>query len=182
MSTHFSANQYDQAFDAQRLQNWEIPQRYKERPSALEGFTQPIANNRGHILPGIPRSSKSPWGEFLGTWDMTKPPLRTKTMKTTAMSTSMQKAPEAHVEMVRTTSPKHDGIAEKARTPSPLQEAMRTPSPKVVTPERGSPRPPSQNKKSPSPTQVKTPDPPTSPTQDDSSPKKKLCCVIRDPV
>lgn len=110
---------------------------------------------------------------------MTKPPLRTKTMKTTAMSTSMQKAPEAHVEMVRTTSPRHEGIAEKARTPSPLQEAMQTPSPKVVTPERGSPRPPSQNKKSPSPTQVKTPDPPTSPTQDDSSPKKKV--VLCDP-
>lgn len=30
MSTHFSANQYEQAFAAKRLQNWEIPKQFKE--------------------------------------------------------------------------------------------------------------------------------------------------------
>ncbi|KAL9965069.1 hypothetical protein ACROYT_G028801 [Oculina patagonica] len=177
MSTHFSANQYEQAFAAQRLQNWEIPQRFKERPSTLEGFTQPISNDRGHILPGIPRSSKSAWGEFVGTWDMQKAPLRTKTMKTTATSTN--KLP---VEKARTPSPKQEAVQEKARTPTPQQEAIRTPSPKGGDiQERASPRPPSQDnqyKKSPSPTKVKTPDlpasPAKSPTRVDSPPKKQV--------
>ena len=29
----------------------------------------PIANDRGHLLGGIPRSKTSPWGTFTGTWD-----------------------------------------------------------------------------------------------------------------
>ncbi|KAK3738518.1 hypothetical protein QZH41_012046, partial [Actinostola sp. cb2023] len=73
---------YEQAFAAKRLLNWEIPKNFKESPSALEGFTRIISNDRGHILEGIPRSSKSPWGEFLGTWDMQRPPLRSKSLKT----------------------------------------------------------------------------------------------------
>ena len=159
-----------------------------QRPSTLEGFTQPISNDRGHILPGIPRSSKSPWGEFVGTWDMKKAPLRTKTMKTTAMSTSVQKAAEVTEEKARTPSPKQEVVPEKARTPTPQQEAIRTPSPKgEEIQERASPRPRSQDnqcKKSPSPAKVKTPDPPASPAkspiQNDSSPKKRV--VLSDPV
>lgn len=69
MATHFSANQYENAFAAKRLQNWETPASFKERPSQLDGFTRPIANNRGHLLQGISRSQKCPWGGFAGTWD-----------------------------------------------------------------------------------------------------------------
>jgi len=135
-------------------------------------------------LPGIPRSSKSPWGEFVGTWDMEKAPLRTKTMKTTAMSTGMQNAEEVIEE--KAPSPKQEVVPEKARTPTPQQEAIRTPSPKEVQ-ERASSRPLSQDnqfKKSPSPAKVKTPDPPASPAkspiQNDNSPKKRV--VLSDPV
>lgn len=160
---------------------------FLQRPSTLEGFTQIISNDRGHILSGIPRSSKSPWGEFVGTWDMEKAPLRTKTMKTTAMSTDVQNAAEVTEEKVRTPSPKQDVAPEKARTPTPQQEAMRTPTPKEVQ-ERASSRPPSQDnqvKKSPSPAiKVKTPDPPASPAkspiQNESSPKKQV--VLSEPV
>ncbi|XP_072284587.1 protein Flattop [Pyxicephalus adspersus] len=70
MATHYSANQYQNAFDSSRLQNWTIPKAYKERPSTHDGFTQFIANDRGHLLPGVPRAKASPWGTFLGTWDM----------------------------------------------------------------------------------------------------------------
>ncbi|XP_002733227.1 protein Flattop-like [Saccoglossus kowalevskii] len=70
MATHFNANQYDDAFAANRLQNWTVPHQYKERPSSLEGYTQIIANDRGHLLSGVPRSQSSPWGNFVGTWDM----------------------------------------------------------------------------------------------------------------
>ncbi|XP_001638161.2 protein Flattop homolog [Nematostella vectensis] len=118
MSTHFSANQYEKSFDAKRLQNWEVPKHFKEHPSSLEGFTQIISNDRGHILEGIPRSSRSPWGEFVGTWDMTKPPLRTKTLKTKAMTENAQ---------------------QKRKSASPKQEVARTPSPAKASPRRDSP-------------------------------------------
>jgi len=45
---------------------------HRERPRSLDGFTQIIGNGRGHILPGIPRSAKNPWGDFVGTWDLPK--------------------------------------------------------------------------------------------------------------
>ncbi|XP_011437457.3 protein Flattop homolog [Magallana gigas] len=70
MSLHFSANQYDQAFDPHRLQNWEVPKQFRPRPRAFDGFTQIVANNRGHLLSGVKRSRESPWGNFVGTWDM----------------------------------------------------------------------------------------------------------------
>jgi hypothetical protein len=31
-----------------------------------------IADNRGHLLPGVERSKRSPFGEFIGTWDLPK--------------------------------------------------------------------------------------------------------------
>ena len=116
---------------------------------------------------------------------MKKPPLRTKTMKTNAMSTSVQKDTEPPA---RTPSPKQEVIPDKARTPTPQPEAIRTPSPRDgVVPEKVSPRPPSQNnqcKKSPSPVVAKSPalpaSPAKSPTQEGSSPKKEV--VLSDPA
>ncbi|XP_075764161.1 protein Flattop isoform X1 [Pelodiscus sinensis] len=61
---------YEDAFTARNLQNWTLPKIYKERPSAREGYTQFIANERGHLLPSVPRSKASPWGTFMGTWEM----------------------------------------------------------------------------------------------------------------
>uniref|UniRef100_A0A8B9FA60 Protein Flattop n=1 Tax=Amazona collaria TaxID=241587 RepID=A0A8B9FA60_9PSIT len=63
--------QYEDAFRAHRLQNW-------SRPKHSEGSTRIIANDRGHLLPSIPRSQASPWGSFLGTWEMPSriPPAR----------------------------------------------------------------------------------------------------------
>ena len=117
---------------------------------------------------------------------MEKAPLRTKTMKMTAMSTGVQKAAEVTEEKARTPSPKQEVVPEKARTPTLQQEAVRTPSPKEVQ-ERASPRPASQDnqfKKSPSPAEVKTPDPPASPAKspihNDNSPKKRV--VLSEPV
>lgn len=70
MATYYSAQQYDSAFRSNKLQNWNIPKPYKERPSTHDGYTQFISNERGHLLPGVPRSKTSPWGTFIGTWDM----------------------------------------------------------------------------------------------------------------
>lgn len=70
MSLRFSANQYDKAFEPLLLQNWEVPKLHRLRPRAFEGFTQIVANDRGHLLQGVKRSRESPWGTFVGTWDM----------------------------------------------------------------------------------------------------------------
>ncbi|XP_062499367.1 protein Flattop homolog [Corticium candelabrum] len=72
MSSNFSANQYQDAFRSSRLCNWTVPRVHKERPSRLEGFTTPVSNERGHLLPDIKRSTKSPWGSFRGTWQLKK--------------------------------------------------------------------------------------------------------------
>ncbi|XP_076457599.1 uncharacterized protein LOC143291566 [Babylonia areolata] len=70
MSVNFSANQYEQAFDPKILQNWEEPKGKGKYPSAREGASVIHANNRGHLLPNVPRRRESPWGTFVGTWDM----------------------------------------------------------------------------------------------------------------
>ena len=85
-----------------------------QRPSTLEGFTLPISNDRGHILPGIPRSQNSPWGEFVGTWDLSKPSLKpkfTRPVKDQSIANPEQE--------ILNTARSRDGT-EKQRTVSPL--------------------------------------------------------------
>ena len=31
-----------------------------------------MSNERGHLLEGVPKSEKNPWGDFVGTWDLPK--------------------------------------------------------------------------------------------------------------
>jgi hypothetical protein len=31
-----------------------------------------VADQKGHLLPGVERSNRSPFGEFIGTWDLPK--------------------------------------------------------------------------------------------------------------
>ncbi|XP_027026491.2 protein Flattop [Tachysurus fulvidraco] len=70
MSSSFSANQYDNAFKSNKLQNWTVPKRYKNEPSPAEGDTIFIATDRGHLLPNVKRGC--PWTSFQGTWDLPK--------------------------------------------------------------------------------------------------------------
>lgn len=70
MASHYSANQYEDAFNSKKLRNWTVPRKYKEHPSTLEGYTMIIANDRGHLNEQAPRSKENPWGTFMGTWDM----------------------------------------------------------------------------------------------------------------
>ncbi|XP_024117782.1 protein Flattop [Oryzias melastigma] len=68
MSSSYSANQYASAFNPHRLQNWGETKHFKQRPSARVGHTSFIADDRGHLLPGVKRSSA--WPSFKGTWDL----------------------------------------------------------------------------------------------------------------
>ncbi|XP_059136902.1 protein Flattop [Peromyscus eremicus] len=94
MATNYSANQYEKAFSPKYLQNWSPAKPTKERITSHEGYTQIIANDRGHLLPSVPRSKASPWGSFMGTWQMPLkvPPARvTLTSRTTDAAASLTK-------------------------------------------------------------------------------------------
>ncbi|XP_024999423.1 protein Flattop [Gallus gallus] len=70
MAARYGAGQYEDAFSAPRLQNWSVARHCRRRPSPRDGSTQPLANDRGHLLPSVRRSQVSPWGTFVGTWEM----------------------------------------------------------------------------------------------------------------
>lgn len=70
MAANFSANQFERAFSAKNLCNWEVPKWYPTHPRRRTQVTQFIANERGHLLPNIERPKSSPWGEFKGTWQL----------------------------------------------------------------------------------------------------------------
>ncbi|KAM6365118.1 protein Flattop [Pluvialis apricaria] len=70
MAARYGAGQYEDAFSPQRLQNWSVARPGRQRPSLREGSTPIIADDRGHLLPTVPRSQASPWGTFVGTWEM----------------------------------------------------------------------------------------------------------------
>ncbi|XP_034027368.1 protein Flattop [Thalassophryne amazonica] len=69
MSSHYSANQYEYTYKPQRLQNWGPSKHFKERPSTRKGHTTFIADERGHLLPGVVKRGSS-WPDFKGTWDL----------------------------------------------------------------------------------------------------------------
>jgi len=90
MSTNFTANQYENAFKGVKLANWQVPNQYKEHPRSLSGHTRTIANDRGHLETGVPRSRENPWGNFVGTWDLPKQIPGNCTRVTTARTTYAQ--------------------------------------------------------------------------------------------
>ncbi|XP_029140981.1 protein Flattop [Protobothrops mucrosquamatus] len=89
MATHFSSGQYEDAYNPRNLQSWSLPKVTKAHPSTREGFTQFVANDRGHLLPSIPRSKASPWGTYMTTWDM---PLKIPPAKVSLTSRSIDAA------------------------------------------------------------------------------------------
>ncbi|CAG7734688.1 unnamed protein product [Allacma fusca] len=65
MSGQYSANQFNDAFSAKRLGNWETTVRHPGKfGSKRQGPTEVIADDRGHLLPHISRAGfSSPWGD-----------------------------------------------------------------------------------------------------------------------
>lgn len=70
MASNFSANQFERAFKAKSLCNWEVPKWYPEYPRRRTQETKFIVNERGHLLPNIERPKTCPWGRFKGTWQL----------------------------------------------------------------------------------------------------------------
>lgn len=73
MATNYSANQYDQEFSSKRLQMYEIPKKeLSKNPSKRNKDITFVSDNKGHLLPGVAKSTGNPFGDYVGTWDLPK--------------------------------------------------------------------------------------------------------------
>ncbi|CAF0801906.1 unnamed protein product [Brachionus calyciflorus] len=73
MSKIYSAGQYDQTFSPKRMQMYALSkQELEQRPAQRHTETSFVANDKGHLLSGVPRSNGNPFGDYVGTWDLPK--------------------------------------------------------------------------------------------------------------
>ncbi|UJR35649.1 hypothetical protein I4U23_028399 [Adineta vaga] len=76
MSRNYSASQYEKSFTPKRLQMYQVPKDpqpgTRARGSTSVNGNSFVADNQGHLLAGVERSKRSPFGEFVGTWDLPK--------------------------------------------------------------------------------------------------------------
>ncbi|KAK9884434.1 hypothetical protein WA026_007281 [Henosepilachna vigintioctopunctata] len=75
MSRHYFANQYDRPYGPTVLRNWEVPKSYKggylvDKVNPKRHPTKIISNDRGHLVPGVPRPKERPWIRFPTTWHL----------------------------------------------------------------------------------------------------------------
>ncbi|XP_053464203.1 protein Flattop isoform X3 [Nycticebus coucang] len=137
-------DEYEKAFSPKYLQNWSPAKPTKERISSHEGYTQIIANDRGHLLPSVPRSKANPWGSFMSTWQMPLkiPPARvTLTSRSTAGAASLTKWIQKNPDLLKASNglraeilgkphdPNHQKKLGKKSTTKTVQQA---PSPTVI--------------------------------------------------
>uniref|UniRef100_A0A8C3WTJ7 Protein Flattop n=1 Tax=Catagonus wagneri TaxID=51154 RepID=A0A8C3WTJ7_9CETA len=143
MATNYSANQYEKAFSPRYLQNWSLAKPTKQRISSHEGYTQIIANDRGHLLPSVPRSKASPWGSFMGTWEMPLkiPPARvTLTSRTAADAASLTKWIQKNPDLLKASNGLRPEILGKPRDPdgqnklgrSTVKTVQQAPRPTII--------------------------------------------------
>lgn len=77
MSKNYYANQYQASYNPTSLCNWEVPKLFnghvvnKLGRNRL-GSTKIISNDRGHLIPGVPRQKNPPWVNFPTTWHLPK--------------------------------------------------------------------------------------------------------------
>ncbi|SPP77683.1 protein Flattop homolog [Drosophila guanche] len=72
MAFNFSANQFEDRFQAPGLSNWEYPRFAPPRPRQYLKKATPIVDNSGHLLPTARRDGNS-FGRYRGTYEL---PLR----------------------------------------------------------------------------------------------------------
>ncbi|CAF0845613.1 unnamed protein product [Adineta ricciae] len=76
MSRNYTAGQFEQTFAPKRLQMYQVPREPQPglyaKGSTTSDSKQFLTDNHGHLLPGVGKSKRSPFGEFLGTWDLPK--------------------------------------------------------------------------------------------------------------
>ncbi|XP_049737013.1 protein Flattop [Elephas maximus indicus] len=135
MATNYSANQYEKAFSPKYLQNWSPAKPTKQSISSHEGYTQIIANDRGHLLPSVPRSKASPWGSFMGTWQMPLkiPPARvTLTSRTIAGAASLTKWIQKNPDLLKASNGLRPEILGKPHDPESQKKLRKKTITKTV--------------------------------------------------
>uniref|UniRef100_A0A8B9W5V6 Protein Flattop n=1 Tax=Bos mutus grunniens TaxID=30521 RepID=A0A8B9W5V6_BOSMU len=114
-----------------------------QRISSHEGYTQIIANDRGHLLPSVPRSKASPWGSFMGTWQMPLkvPPARaTLTSRTAAGAASLTRWIQKNPDLLKASNglrpeifgKPHDPDSQKKLRKSITKTVQQAPSPTII--------------------------------------------------
>ncbi|KAG3281124.1 hypothetical protein H1C71_031738 [Ictidomys tridecemlineatus] len=115
-----------------------------QKISSHEGYTQIIANDRGHLLPSVPRSKVSPWGTFMGTWQMPQkiPPARvTLTSRTTAGAASLTEWIQKNPDLLKACNglrpeilgkPNDPESQKKLRKKSITKTVQQVPSPTII--------------------------------------------------
>ncbi|KAF5918305.1 hypothetical protein HPG69_006088, partial [Diceros bicornis minor] len=135
--------QYEKAFSPKYLQNWSPAKPTKQSISSHEGYTQIIANDRGHLLPSVPRSKANPWGSFMGTWQMPLkvPPARvTLTSRTVAGAASLTKWIQKNPDLLKASNglrpeilgKPHDPDSQKKLRKSITKTVQQAPSPTII--------------------------------------------------
>ncbi|XP_005400338.1 PREDICTED: protein Flattop isoform X2 [Chinchilla lanigera] len=136
MASNYSANQYEKAFSPKYLQNWSLAKPTKESISSHEGYTQIIANDRGHLLPSVPRSKASPWGSFVGTWQMPLkiPPARvTLTARSNAGAASLTKWIQKNPDLLKACNGLRPEVLGKPHDPDSEKKPRKKSTTKTVT-------------------------------------------------
>jgi len=138
MCSHFSANQYEDAFNPNKLRNWTVPRKHKARPSTLDGYTQIIATDAGHLKLGVPRSAESPWGTFMGTWDMPRkiPPARPSYTARSIRAANTMKLFKGNSTLNNAVNGYKEFPAKSKTSPTALRPSA--PSPPAVSPRKAS--------------------------------------------
>ncbi|KAL3276767.1 hypothetical protein HHI36_012134 [Cryptolaemus montrouzieri] len=76
MSKHYFGNQYDRPYGPPLLRNWEVPKSYRghlvDKLGPQRSSVKIISNDRGHLVPGVPRPKDRPWIRFPTTWHLPK--------------------------------------------------------------------------------------------------------------
>ncbi|KAM6106603.1 protein Flattop [Pterocles gutturalis] len=134
MAARYGAGQYEDAYSAPRLQNWSVPRPPPQRPSLREGSTPIIADDRGHLLPAVPRSQASPWGTFVGTWEMPPriPPARLDlTARSATAAARLLAWTHRPTALTHACNGLRTEITGKPQEPRPDAQTTRDPSPRI---------------------------------------------------
>ncbi|XP_027710600.1 protein Flattop [Vombatus ursinus] len=137
MASNYSANQFENSFAPNYLRNWCIAKDDKKRPETHDGYTQIIANDRGHLLPSVPRSKTSPWGTFMGTWQMPLqiPPARiTLTSRSTAAANRLINWVQKNPDLLNASNGLRPEIRGHPQDSGPHRNGSPKPPEKTTTP------------------------------------------------
>ncbi|XP_068926621.1 protein Flattop [Petaurus breviceps papuanus] len=171
MASNYNANQFENSFAPNYLRNWCVPKDDRKHPKAHDGYTQIIANDRGHLLPSVPRSKTSPWGTFMGTWQMPLqiPPARINlTSRSTAAANRLINWVQKNPDLLNASNglrpeirghPQDPGPRGKDRSPKSPEKKTATPKAvqEVSNPSSAINSPPSRGLLNASPTPLPSP-------------------------